>query len=406
MKKQSLLLLVGAFGCLFTAVNPLSAQTWTQTSAPTDVWTSIACSADGSRLVAADATVNQIYTSTNYGTTWTQSGAPNTNWTCVASSADGTNLVATVDGGGIYTSTNSGAAWTLTSAPTNAWSSVASSADGSKLVAAVNGGGIYASTDSGVTWTPTSAANASWTCVASSADGTKLAAVSAGSPVLGGWPAVHISTNSGATWYTCLVVTAFPIGSSGHWSAVNLSADGTKLVVAENSSTWSGIQFPGLIYTSMNSGATWQSGPSGFYSSVACSADGSELVAASDGSIYTSIDSGITWKSNSVPTLDWSSVASSADGSELVAAVNGGGIYISQTTPAPVLNIAPSSNNLVFSWIVPSTNFVMQQNSNLLHTSNWTNVTNTPTLNPTNLRNQVILPLPTAGNDFYRLKTP
>ena len=50
-------------------------------------------------------------------------------------------------------------------------------------------------------------------------------------------------------------------------------------------------------------------------------------------------------------------------------------------------------------------NFVLQQNSDLC-TSNWTDLTNnTPTLNLTNLQNQVALPLP-AGNAFYRLKTP
>ena len=410
MKKQSLLLLVGAFGCLFTAVYPLSAQTWTQTSAPT-----------------------------------------------------------------------------------NAWSSVASSADGSKLVAAVNGGGIYTSTDSGATWTLTNAANASWTCVASSADGTKLAAVSAGFPNAGGWPAVQISTNSGATWDTRHVVTGIPVGSSGYWSAVNLSADGTKLVVAENSSTWSGIQFPGSIYTSTNSGATWNSGPSGYWSSVASSADGTKLVAAEfvlagqGRGIYTSTDSGATWTATGplYPYLAWTSiassadgaklvaafgfggiytstdsgatwaqatngpsgalvassadgsklvasfggggiytstdsgatwaqttngpsgalVASSADGSKLVAAVSGGGIYTLQTTPAPVLNIIPSSDNLAFSWLVSSTNFVLQQSSDLC-TANWTDVTNnTPTLNLTNLQNQVALPRP-SGNAFYRLKTP
>jgi hypothetical protein len=37
--------------------------------------------------------------------------------------------------------------------------------------------------------------------------------------------------------------------------------------------------------------------------------------------------------------------------------------------------------------------------------ANWTDVTNPPTLNLTNLQNQVALPLP-AGNVFYRLKTP
>jgi len=55
-------------------------------------------------------------------------------------------------------------------------------------------------------------------------------------------------------------------------------------------------------------------------------------------------------------------------------------------------------------WIVPSTNFVLQQNLDLT-TTNWTDVTNPPALNLTNLQNEVIL-TPTNNSAFYRLKTP
>jgi hypothetical protein len=50
---------------------------------------------------------------------------------------------------------------------------------------------------------------------------------------------------------------------------------------------------------------------------------------------------------------------------------------------------------------VPSTSFVLQENSDLT-TTNWTTVTTPPTLNLTNLQNQVMVPVPT-GNRFYRL---
>ena len=175
MKKQLLLLLVGVFGCLFTAVNPVSAQIWTLTSAPTKTWSSVVSSADGSELVAA-VNSGRIYTSTNSGATWTQTSAANASWTCVASSADGSELVAVVNGGRIYTSTNSGATWTQTSAGNARWTCVASSADGSELVAVVNGGGIYTSTNSGTTWTLTSAPTNAWSSVASSSDGSELVA--------------------------------------------------------------------------------------------------------------------------------------------------------------------------------------------------------------------------------------
>jgi hypothetical protein len=45
----------------------------------------------------------------------------------------------------------------------------------------------------------------------------------------------------------------------------------------------------------------------------------------------------------------------------------------------------------------------LQQNPDLI-TTNWTDVTNTPVLNLTNLQNQVFLPLP-AVNSFYRLES-
>jgi hypothetical protein len=140
------------------------------------------------------------------------------------------------------------------------------------------------------------------------------------------------------------------------------------------------------------------------------------VAVAQGGIIYTSTNCGATWISNSFPNPSaglWS-VASSADGGKLAAGAYfdyvggggfvGGGIYTCQNTLAPVLNITPASNNLALSWVVPSTDFVVQQNSDLC-TANWTDMTNTPVLNLTNLQNQVVLPLP-AGNAFYRLKTP
>ena len=81
---------------------------------------------------------------------WTATSAPVTNWSSVASSADGSKLVAAVNGGLIYTSTNSGSTWVATSAPANSWGCVASSADGTRLFAV--GLGLYASADSGSTW--------------------------------------------------------------------------------------------------------------------------------------------------------------------------------------------------------------------------------------------------------------
>jgi hypothetical protein len=316
-------------------------------------------------------------------------------------------LVATVNGGGIYTSTNSGITWTQqTNAPNMGWNGVASSTDGSKLAAITFPGGIYTSTNSGAVWTQTSASNQEWYAVASSADGTKLVAAGGNiNPPQNYNREVYLSTNSGGTW----TQTSLP---GTEWLSVASSADGTKLIAGDISGGPPGFG----IYTSTNSGVTWISNSvSSFrfnlnWSSVAMSADGTKLVAvnwadgniASVSSIYTSTNSGATWQTNNAPNKAWQSVVSSADGGKLVAAVEGGGLWISQTTPAPHMNITPTNGNLMLSWMVPSTNFVMQESPDL---GSWADMTNPPVLNLTNLQDEVILP-PTNSSGFYRLKTP
>ena len=85
---------------------------WTQTSAPSNNWVSVASSADGSELVVAATLFNRgdglIYVSTNSGVDWMPANAPTDSWTAVASSADGTKLAAAATGDSIYISTNSG----------------------------------------------------------------------------------------------------------------------------------------------------------------------------------------------------------------------------------------------------------------------------------------------------------
>ena len=104
---------ISAAAALFAlvAAQPACAQQWMQTFAPYNWWTSVACSTNGTKLVAAGG--GSVYTSTNSGLTWTVDGAFDGS---VASSADGTKLVVATSGQGIRTSTNSGETWTLTPA--------------------------------------------------------------------------------------------------------------------------------------------------------------------------------------------------------------------------------------------------------------------------------------------------
>jgi hypothetical protein len=283
--------------------------------------------------------------------------------------------------------------WAASSSLSLHWTSIASSADGTKLVATTDGNSIYISTDSGATWAATPTLQGRWSSVASSADGTKL--VASLYEVPGNcYGAIYTSTDSGASW-TQITILPPAFWSLPLWTSVSSSADGTKLVAA--SDAW--------IYNSTNAGTTWTSNLVQYASwpSVASSADGTKLVAGL-GWIYTSADSGTTWTQTSAPGWSQWWVASSADGARLVAAAEGGLVYTSYSIPTPQINITPASNNLALSWIIPSTNFVLQQNSDLT-TANWSDVTNPPVLNLTNLQNQVMLPLP-GGNSFYRLKTP
>jgi hypothetical protein len=312
-----------------------------------------------------------------------QTSAPLTNWTCVASSADGSKVAAVAPGSGVYFSTNFGATWDLSSAPIDS-DSVGCSGDGTRWVA---GPALYISTDTGTTWTPSDALASAWSPVASSADGRTLVG-------LHFYGEVILSTNAGATWNLTNM-------GSAYLSSVASSADGSKMVACAYTTYYNLL--PGAVFASTNSGFAWTptGAPRQRWSAVASSADGTKLAAAG-GTIYTSTDSGGTWTSNSAPVANWRSITCSADGGKLVAVVKGGGIWTTQTSTAPSLNIIRSGDQFVLSWTVPSTSFALQQNPDL-NTTDWTDLTDPPTLDSTNLQYQVTVPMP-AGNRFYRLK--
>jgi hypothetical protein len=114
--------------------------------APSNVWYSVACSADGAKLVAAAYAGSSqiggtglIYISADSGATWTNASPPTNYWTSVASSTDGTHLIAvslfdhsTLNPGVVWRSTNSGVNWNE-DALTGYFSSVGTSADGTRL---------------------------------------------------------------------------------------------------------------------------------------------------------------------------------------------------------------------------------------------------------------------------------
>lgn len=390
-----------AFVAFITAQCALS-QAWVSNTVPSLQWSSVASSADGSHLQAA-VNGGPIYSSTNSGATWATNNAPASNWVSVASSADGIKLAAAIGGnakGGIYTSTNAGATWKLSGANNSvSWRQVVSSADGTRLFAATaaSPGNCYYSTNSGTNWTIiTSLPVGSWSSVACSANGmTLIAALS-----IDGVPTC-VSTNAGVSWITNNSLIGMP------GAGVASSADGSRLFVVT----------AGFTYVSTNSGVSFtQVAAAGRCNVIAYSADGTQLfgvfkllstTTTNFYSVVTSTNSGAAWTTNIILTTGTTTeiavpVAMSADGSQLIFAGTPGPVFTLQTVPNPQLNITLLGNNPALSWIVPSTNFVVQQSQDL---STWSSLTNAPALNLTTLQDQILLS-PTNSNEFYRLATP
>ena len=330
------------------------------------------------------------YVSTNSGAKWTNVSIQDYGGS-VASSADGNSLL--VCGASLHLSTNFGMTWaSLTNAP-GYMSFFCPSADGTKIVGASSSPSVYTSTNSGISWV-TNMLPASAKAIASSADGCRW--------ILAESSKIYISTNSGLSWFTNMVTPPFPAS----WISVASSADGSKLAAVGNYPYASGF-----IYVSTNGGANWTSNgtPGLYWQSVASSADGSTLLTAapaqsfSGAVIFVSTDFGMNWVSNSILTPSYinnpMSVNATADGNldcRCSTTPTHGSL---QKNPSPHLNLNFSGVNLALSWIIPSTNFALQQSPDL---GSWTMLTNQPTLNFTNLQNEIML-LSSNNSSFFRL---
>lgn len=406
----------GLMAFYFSASSGL-AQTWTQTGAPGETWRSVACSSDGSRLIAAGD--EGIYESLDAGLTWLfLNPTPSVS---VACSADGTRIIG-AGYGAVYTSPDSGATWQQHALSPDIQYYVASSADGTNLVAAGYGGifgSVYLSADGGATWTlPEGPTNFwvgnIWSAVASSADGTKLVAAAEATEGNGTFlpGPIYTSTNSGATW----MASGAP---SNVWYSVACSADGTKLVAAAYAGP-SQIGGTGLIYTSADSGVTWTNDipPTNYWMSVASSADGTQLVAVSlfdqspdnPGVIWRSTNSGVNWNEDAL-TGYFNSAASSADGTKLAVGDVARDLIFTLGEPGatvpevlPVLSVATVGNQLSLTWgISNAAGFLLVSTTNLAPPIIWSPVTNLPTLGSDQI--QVTLPYP-PQNQFFRLSQP
>jgi len=322
-------------------------------------WVSIASSADGSRLVAAnnsDASYEPggVWISTNSGKAWFESSAPTGNWSAVVSSADGLRLIGvvpeiqTVDTsfpGGVWTSGDAGNTW-FQASPLPGYAeyfALTASSDGTRVAFAAGDSGstgIWASTNSGTNWLRSSApTNLYWTSLASSSNGVKLAAATLNTASGSG---IWISSDSGSNWAQA---TDLP---TADWKSIASSSDGAILIAAAEAVYIGSTPYPGGIWVSRNGGAVWTQTPAPAigWTSVSSSSDGKRLAAVAsgvdsgfggdEGGIWTSGDSGTNWVQVKPPGVDWNSalssswwdcIASSSDGTKLAAGISGGGIW-------------------------------------------------------------------------------
>ena len=137
------LVIAGNDGYVITSSD--SGTTWNAAVPLGTMLSCVASSADGSKLVVGG--YQTIYLSKDAGATWSAANPPNANHMiigAVACSADGSRLVAT-EGitvvsqyglGDIIASMDAGVTWTATDAPLMYWTSIASSADGNRLAGA------------------------------------------------------------------------------------------------------------------------------------------------------------------------------------------------------------------------------------------------------------------------------
>lgn len=282
---------------------PQIPSTWSSIES-TRIWSSVACSADGRRVVACDGgTPGPVVGSSDGGEFWSQYLTGGF-WRSVAMSEDGQTILVADDAPGVlYLSTDGGLNW-LGRESSRKWSSVAMSADATHMVATVNYGGfIYTSDDSGDTWTQRDSSR-DWNSVACSSDGSiMLASANPGQ--------LYVSTDYGATWVAR--------DSSRQWRDVAMSADGSRMMSAVYGS-W--------IYLSTDSGASW----SPVYTPrnwdcVASSANGQILAAGViSGNIYISTDAGVKWNAVADSRV-WRSLAMSADGTRLFGAAENTTLY-------------------------------------------------------------------------------
>jgi hypothetical protein len=323
--KKTLFVCALSVAFLLSSTPALAAYSWIKaTSAGIGNWgpNAITISADGSRMAAVGENnpVGRLVTSTDSGVTWAPK-LKTANWSSLAGSADGTRLVAGHKGGNVYTSTDGGTTWTTrTILGKGDWFAAASDASGMRLAVGSYGGYIYTSIDGGVTWTSNggSSGKRDWRGLSSDTSGTNLVAIASGDYI-------YTSKNGGVSW------TASTGPGKNFWGGV--ASDATGMILEA-------VYQLGPIYRSTNGGASWVTLPGAGtrrWSGVASDGSGNILIASDNGEYpYTSNDGGATWTKETAVGKDlWWGVAVSLDGWSLAAGNDTGYIWTTKPDNGP-----------------------------------------------------------------------
>jgi len=367
----------------------LFALNWSQTTALTQNWSFICCSASGqyqsacTDMLGTITGTSGIFYSADYGQHWTISNAPSLNWADVCCSGSGQYQVACAYyvapagpnpavNGGIYYSSDYGHTWTLSNSdPTLYWSGLCISSSGQyatcTLLIDSNGApsGIYYSNDYGQTWTIATVLNTPggipsntiywyFPCCSASGQFQSVLASGGGTNPAGG---IYYSSDYGITW---TISNSAP--TNLYWQSICCSGTGQyQTACVSDSYTYN---TPGIIYYSSDYGHTWtpcaNTNPGGLnkqWEAVVCSAAGQYQLAVVyygvgntsgnpagtfGGGMYYSNDYGKSWTQSTVvpPNQNWYYLSCPSTAQYLSACSYGGGIWTSVT---PFYNMITSA---------------------------------------------------------------
>lgn len=246
-------------------------------------WAEVAFSSDGTHIYAApltDVNGHMGYIHQYVSGVWSPTANAYGNWTSVACSSNGSIVVATqgsnnIGGrttyGNLFISTDEGAAWRIPDrAGVGVWSSSAVSLDGKVMIASQEiddtgyPGQLWSSTDSGTTWS-SNGPHMKWSSVGMNSNGTLMVAAASTASGL-----VYASSNFGGSW----------TATSQYGNRVGVSPDGTTIVAGETD---------GDLFISFDGGSTWVNqidSPNAPWTSLSLSSNGRHIVGCASGNMF------------------------------------------------------------------------------------------------------------------------